>query len=104
MKILVRRTIIFYATHYPAASNALFVWYNEFSACEFQNFNELKHVYRNASIISNRRVVFNLKGNSFRLIVSINFQQKACYVIWFGTHKEYDQIDAETISFDVRIL
>ncbi len=104
MKILVRRTILYYAKIYPSASDALLVWYHEFSKYGFANFNELKRVYRNASIISHQRVVFNVKGNSYRLIVSINFQQQACYVIWFGTHKEYDQIEASTITFDVRIL
>jgi len=104
MKILVRRTILYYAKIYPPASDALLVWYHEFSKYGFANFNELKRVYRNASIISHQRVVFNVKGNAYRLIVSINFQQQACYVIWFGPHKEYDQIDASAISFDVRIL
>ena len=104
MKILVRRTILYYAKIYPSASDALLIWYHEFSKFGFANFNELKRVYRYASIISHQRVVFNVKGNSYRLIVSINFQQQACYVIWFGTHKEYDQIEASKITFDVRIL
>ena len=47
--------------------------------------------------------LFNIKGNDFRLIVSINFIQQACYVIWFGTHNEYDSINASTISFDINI-
>ena len=46
----------------------------------------------------------DIKGNDFRLIVSINFLQSACYVIWFGTHKEYDTINVETIAFDTTIL
>jgi mRNA interferase HigB len=71
---------------------------------EFQNFNELKKIYGNASIINNNRVVFNIKGNDFRLLISVNFIQKACYVIWFGTHKEYDKIKVETVLFDTNIL
>ena len=47
---------------------------------------------------------WNIKGNDFRLVVSVNFQQNACYVIWFGTHKEYDKINVETIAFDTKIL
>jgi mRNA interferase HigB len=69
----------------------------------FLNFNEIKTIYGNASVIANNRVVFNIKGNDFRLIVSINFVQHACYVIWFGTHKEYDKINAATIAFDKKI-
>lgn len=75
-------------------------WVSEFSKLDFTNFNEIKAIYRNASIIANKRVIFNIKGNDFRLIVSINFVQQACYVIWFGTHKEYDRINAATIAFD----
>lgn len=86
------------------AETQLLVWYNEFSKQEFSNFNELKNVYGNASIISNNRVVFNIKGNDFRLVVSVNFLQTACYIIWFGTHKEYDKIDVETITFDTTIV
>jgi mRNA interferase HigB len=89
MKILVKKTILFYI---------------EFSKLDFSNFNELKRVYGNASIVNNERVVFNIKGNDFRLVVSINFLQTACYVIWFGTHKEYDKINVETVVFDTAVL
>lgn len=104
MKILVKKTISYYSIKYPIAKTPLLIWYNEFSKLDFNNFNELKRVYGNASIVSNERVVFNIKGNDFRLVVSINFLQKACYVIWFGTHKEYDKINVETIAFDTAIL
>lgn len=104
MRILVKKTILYYTQKYPVASTQLLIWYNEFSKKEFSNFNELKKVYGNASIVSNNRVVFNIKGNDFRLVVSINFLQKACYVLWFGTHKEYDKIDVSKIDFDPTIL
>ena len=104
MKILVKKTILFYTEKYPIAKTQLLIWYNEFSKLEFQNFIELKKVYGNASIVNNNRVVFNIKGNDFRLVVSINFLHTACYVIWFGTHKEYDKINIETIGFDTAIL
>ena len=86
------------------AETQLLIWYNEFSKLEFSNFNELKKVYGNASIVNNNRVVFNIKGNDFRLVVAINFLQTACYVIWFGTHAAYDKINVETIAFDTAIL
>ena len=104
MKILVKKTILYYAGKYPMAETQLLVWFNEFSKLEFGNFNELKKVYGNASIVNNNRVVFNIKGNDFRLVVSVNFIQAACYVIWFGTHKEYDKINVETVAFDTAIL
>ena len=104
MKILVKKTILFYIEKYPIAKMQLLIWYTEFSKQDFQNFNELKSVYGNASIINNERVVFNIKGNDFRLVISINFSQTACYVIWFGPHKDYDKINVETLAFDTAIL
>ena len=89
---------------YPKAKTALLVWYSEFLKFEFRNFNELKSVYGSASLAGNNRVILNIKGNDYRLIISINFKQFAAYIIWFGTHKEYDKINAETIAFDTRIL
>jgi mRNA interferase HigB len=104
MKILVKKTILFYTEKYPMAKTQLLIWYHEFSKLDFRNFNEHKQVYGNASIINNERVVFNIKGNDFRLVVAIHFLQTACYVIWFGTHKEYDRINVETVAFDIAIL
>jgi mRNA interferase HigB len=104
MKILVKKTILYYTEKYPIAKMQLLIWYNEFTKQDFKNFNELKRVYGNASIINNERVVFNIKGNDFRLVVSINFLQTACYIIWFGTHYEYDKINVETVVFNTAIL
>jgi mRNA interferase HigB len=104
VKVLVKKTILYYTKKYPIVKTQLLIWYNEFSKVDFRNFNELKRVYGNASLVNNERVVFNIKGNDFRLVVSINFLQTACYVIWFGTHKEYDKINVETIAFDTIIL
>lgn len=103
MKLLVNRTIHYYIDKYPIAEKSLKAWVSEFSELEVSNFNDIKNVYRNASIVANSRVIFNIKGNDYRLIVSVNFIQQACYVIWFGTHKEYDKIDAATITYDKNI-
>jgi mRNA interferase HigB len=104
MNIIVKRAILCYIDKYPQAKTALLAWYNEFLKQDFHHFNELKAVYGNASIVANNRVIFNIKGNDYRLIVSVNFKQLAVYIIWFGTHKEYDKIDTETIEFDTNIL
>jgi mRNA interferase HigB len=99
MNIITRRTILFYINKYPLAANSLKIWYDELSKAKFASFNDLKVVYGNASIVANNRVVFNIKGNSFRLVVSFNFKKQAAYVIWFGAHAEYDKIDVTTINF-----
>lgn len=104
MKIFVKKTILYYSERYSIAKTQLLIWYSEFYKLDFHYFNALKQGYGNASVVNNERVVFNIKGNDFRLVVSINFLQTACYVIWFGTHKEYDKINVETVAFDVKIL
>lgn len=104
MRILVKKTILYYTKKYPIAQLQLLIWFSEFSKMNFYSFNELQQVYGKASIVSNNRVVFNIKGNDFRLVVSINFLQQACYVIWFGSHKEYDNIDVSKVEFDPSIL
>ncbi len=101
MNIINRKTVIYYTEKYPQVKNQLLTWYNEMLEHKFSNFNELKKVYGNASIVNNQRVVFNIKGNDYRLVVSINFRRQACYTIWFGTHKEYDKINVETIQFKI---
>jgi mRNA interferase HigB len=98
MNIITKRTIMYYVDLYPLASNSLKSWYNEISESNFKSFNELKDVYRNASVVANKRVVFNIKGNSYRLITSFNFEAQAVYVIWFGTHSAYDKIDVANVK------
>jgi mRNA interferase HigB len=98
MNIVARGTILLYTDKYPKAETALLNWYQEFIKASYENFNQLKAVYGNASIVANNRVIFNIKGNEFRLITSVNFKRQAAYIIWFGTHKEYDKIDAATIK------
>ena len=99
MNIIARGTILICIDRYPKAETALLNWYQEFIKASYENFNQLKAVYGNASIVANNRVIFNIKGNDFRLITSINFKRQAAYIIWFGTHKEYDEIDAATVKY-----
>ena len=82
-----------YCKKYPSASIALQEWYDELAGCDFKNFNELKLVYLNASIINDDRVVFNIMRNKYRLLTRIVFDFKAIQIKWFGTHAEYYKID-----------
>jgi mRNA interferase HigB len=72
---------------------ALFAWYHELVISEFKSFNDLKKVYGNVSLVSDDRVVFNIMGNKYRLVVRMVFEFKAIQIKWFGTHSEYDKID-----------
>ena len=97
--IITRRTLLAYAKKYPTARVALFEWYHELVISDFKSFNELKKVYGNISLVSDDRVVFNIMGNQYRLVVRIVFDFKAIQIKWFGTHKEYDKIDVKTIQY-----
>lgn len=59
--------------------------------------HEVKAQFRNASILKNNRVVFNIAGNKYRLIVAMDYKRKACFIKFIGTHKQYDPINAEVI-------
>ena len=96
--IINRKSLLDYCKQYPKAAIALQAWYHELLICNFKNFQELKKVYGNASIVGDDRVVFNIIGNHFRLVVRIVFEYKVIQIKWFGTHKEYDKIDVTTIQ------
>lgn len=65
----------------------------------WNNPNELKAQYGNASVLTEKRVVFNIHGNTYRLIVDIEYRLKIVFVVCFGTHKQYDKIDAKKVSY-----
>ena len=75
-------------------------WYAEASRADWKNSAELKLQYRSASIVSSERVVFNIKGNTYRLVTAINYPYGVVLILWLGTHAEYDQIDVATVKYD----
>ena len=97
--IITRKTLLDYCKKYPAASVALQEWYHELVQCSFSNFNELKKVYGNASLVADDRVVFNIMGNKFRLVIRISFEFKAIQIKLFGTHTAYDKINVTAVQF-----
>lgn len=100
MRIVAIRTLRdFWATH-PDAEQHLKAWINEARAAAWQTSHDLKQQYRSASILGNRRIVFNIKGNHYRLIVACAFRFGALYVKFIGTHAEYDAIDPETVEME----
>ncbi|HET8803157.1 MAG TPA: type II toxin-antitoxin system HigB family toxin [Aequorivita sp.] len=97
MRIIAKRTLREFWELNPDSEQQLFAWYNEVSKAEWESPNEIKKQYASASILKNSRVVFNICGNKYRLIVEINFPRKWIFIRFIGTHKEYDNIDANTI-------
>lgn len=86
---------------YPDAEQPLKSWVDETKKASWMQPADIKEQYRNASILKNRRVVFNIKGNDYRMVVSVAYQFQAVYVKFVGTHKEYDQIDVETVEMEI---
>ncbi len=66
-------------------------------SCDWKDPNDVKNTYANASILKDSRVIFNMKGNSYRLVTKFNFEKQWIFIRFIGTHAEYDQIDANTI-------
>lgn len=97
MRIVSRKTLReFWAKHAESAEQ-LKSWYQEAEKANWRNFNDLKREYPSASILVDNRVVFNIKGNRFRLVVKINFKYKIIWIRFVGTQAEYDKIDATKI-------
>ena len=102
MRIIKEKTLAGYCMldKYKQAEESIKAWIYEVRFSYWENANELKSKYRNASIINSKRVVFNIKGNDFRLIVDIEYKLKVVFVVWFGTHMEYTKIDAKTVGYE----
>jgi mRNA interferase HigB len=99
MRVIAVRTLKEGCEKFPKAEQALLSWYEETEEASWNNPNELKSQYGNASVLTDKRVVFNINGNSYRLIVDIEFRLKIVFIVWFGTHKQYDNIDAKKVSY-----
>ncbi len=97
MRIIAVKTLKDFWSKHNDAEQPLRAWYAEAKKAEWKNPADIKKFYRTASIIKNNRVVFNIKGNDYRLVTSINYDFKIIYIRFIGTHKEYDKINAEKI-------
>ena len=79
------------------AEQPLRAWYDDVKRAKWRVPSDIKSVYRNASFVGNNRVVFNIKGNDYRLVVAVNYAAGIVYIRFAGTHGQYDRINAATI-------
>lgn len=98
MRVIAVSTLRSFWQRHPDAEQPLKAWYDEAVAATWTQPADIKAHYRSASVLKNRRVVFNIKGNEYRLIVAIAYKLQIVYVKFVGTHKEYDAVDAQTIE------
>jgi mRNA interferase HigB len=96
MRVIAKSTLRIFWERFPDAEAPLLAWFREVTREDWASPAEVKNKYRNASIVG-ERVVFNIKGNSYRLVAWINYPYRVVYVRFVGTHKEYDDIDVEEV-------
>jgi len=99
MRIIAFRALreFFEKQEYADSEASLRAWYHDAKTAEWKSSNDLKQQYKNASIVGEGRVVFNIKGNSYRLVVAIDYDFQVIFIRFIGTHKQYDKIDAKKI-------
>lgn len=98
MRVIAVSTLRDFWQRYPDAEQPLKAWYEEATTATWTQPADIKAQYRSASVLKNRRVVFNIKGNDYRLIVAIAYKMQYVYVKFIGTHAEYDRVDAATVD------
>jgi mRNA interferase HigB len=97
MRIISRKPLREFAVRYPRAKGPLDAWFAEASRAKWASFAEVKATYRSADVVSGNRVIFDIGGNKYRLVVKMAYKCGTVYVRFVGTHEEYDTIDPETI-------
>ncbi len=97
MRVIAKSTLRSFWEMHADSENVLKSWHKEAEEAKWKNPKQIKRMYPSASFLNNNRVVFNIKGNKYRLIVSINYDYGIVWIRFIGTHAEYDKIDATTI-------
>ena len=97
MRIIAHRTIVEYGKQHANAKMPLDSWYRLVKAAKWNDFQDIKNTFNSAENVGNKRYVFNIKGNDYRLVGKILFAQQIIYIRFIGTHGEYDKIDCSTI-------
>jgi len=96
-RLFSKRTLREFWLEHPETEHYLKTWYETVMSSDWKNPSDIKQVYANASILKEGRVVFNIKGNDYRLVARINYAKNWIFIRFIGTHAEYDKIDANSI-------
>ena len=97
MRVISRKKLRLFWENHPDARQSLQVWYADIKPANWKKPSDIKSVYQTASFISNNRVVFNIKGNKYRIVVVIEYRFGIVFIRYIGTHQEYNHINVETI-------
>ena len=96
-RVFAKSTLREFWEKYPDSEQYLKTWYDTAMNADWKTPNDVKQSYANASILKDSRIVFNIKGNSYRLVVKFNFERQLAFIRFIGTHAGYDKIDANRI-------
>ena len=97
MRIIARRALRQFWEKHPDARSSIETWYHDVKRANWKTPSDIKTVYRNASFVAHNRVVFNLRGNDYRLVVAVQYKFSVVYIRFIGSHQAYDDVDAATI-------
>ncbi len=97
MRIIARKTLRNFWQHHSDAEEPLLAWYREVKKADRDTPASLKEMYGSASFVGGNRVVFNIKGNRYRLVVEINYPYRVVCILFVGTHAEYDAVNVEEV-------
>lgn len=97
MRVVAKKTLRIFWEKHNDSEDPLKTWYKEASKAIWTNPSDIKAEYVKATILKNSRVIFNICGNKYRLIVEINYKRQWVFIRFIGTHKDYDNIDANKI-------
>jgi len=86
--------------HRQVVAAHLDAWYAQTAVASWKNSAEVKMQYRSASIVSSDRIVFNIRGNAYRLVVKVDYHYGVVLILWLGSHAEYDRIDVQTVEYE----
>lgn len=97
MRIIAKRTLRAFWKPHAQAKGPLEAWHQEVARADWASPSEVKRQFQSASILRDNRVVFNIAGNHYRVIVKINYPYRIAHIRFIGTHADYDAVDAEAI-------
>lgn len=97
MRVIARSTLRDFWLEHADSEEPLLAWYRDANRAEWKTPQDIKDTYANASVLSGNRIVFNIKGNDYRLVVAVRYDKAIVFVRFIGTHREYDRIDATII-------
>ena len=97
MRVIAKKILRDFWEKYTDSEQQLKTWYKESSKADWKTPNDIKDEYKKSSILKNGKVVFDICGNKYQLIVDINYERQWVFILFIGTHKEYDKVDADKI-------